>query len=288
VPGRWVLESNTGPMGEALEWFARALYPDAAHPITHLGAEAATARVGAGGILSSLGVAVMNGRNMSVPMGSLTLAHLPSPNDPATRGHVGRAVLEGMAYGLRANAEQILAASGGKLAELRLTGGMSRSELWSQLVSDVLNVPVAVPTTPEASALGAAICAGVGAGVFKHLAEGSEALVQLAREHAPDEGRTRSYHQLYTGWQKVRQARAEADQLAAGMALQAIVTAPSPATAGTSAFRPRILVTADLDESGLAALRKLGDVEYASYREVMRLLTGPGLVKALERCRTCA
>ena len=48
-----------------------------------------------------------------------------------------------------------------------------------------------------------------------------------------------------------------------------------------NAFRPNILVTAAMDEEGLAALRQLGEVRYESFREHLRLLTGEDLVEAL-------
>ena len=283
VPERWVLESNAGPLGEVLDRFARVLYPDAPHAIARLAAEAQSSPIGAGGILSNLGVALMNGREMSVPIGSITLSHMTLPSeDPAARGQVGRAILEGMAYGLRANVEQLRAASGRELSALRLTGGMSRSAAWSQLLSDVMHVPIVVPATVEASALGAAICAGAGAGVFKDLLEGSAALVRSGREYTPEPDHAERYEACYQDWREFQQAREPADKLAAQIALRAILSTPGPLQAERGPrFRPRILVTADLDSAGLAALRSLGEVEYASYREAMRLLTGPDLARAL-------
>ena len=167
VPGRWVLESNAGPVGEVLDWLGEVLYAGAAHPLTQLCAEAAEARLGAGGILSSLGGEVMNGRSLAMPMGHLSLSHLASPYDPPKRAHLVRAVLEGMAYAVRANIEQVVEAAGIELPPLRLSGGMSRSSVWAQILCDVLGKPVSVTASPEASALGAALCAGVGAGVFE-------------------------------------------------------------------------------------------------------------------------
>ena len=85
------------------------------------------------------------------------------------------------------------------------------------------------------------------------------------------------------GWQQLRVAHASAEAVAAQMILPAVLRDMSQAAAAAQpATRPRILVTADMDEAALAALRAVGDVEYASFRQVMRLLTGPTLVEALQ------
>ena len=95
-----------------------------------------------------------------------------------------------------------------------------------------------------------------------------------------------AYQSYYDRWLELRVARQEADELAESNAIEAIMakaaknecraTRPRPA-----APRPNILVTAAMDEEGLAALRQLGEVRYESFREHLRLLTGEDLVEAL-------
>lgn len=281
---RWVLESNAGAMGEALDWFARILHPDAEHPVAHFLAEAGLSEPGAAGILSTLGTGVMNARELRLPTGTVTLSHLSTAHDPQRRRHLERAVVDSMAYAVRANLEQLsdVAATQASAAAFSLAGGMSRSAVFAQLLSDVLGMPVEVGATPESTALGAALCAGVAVGVFADLAEGAQRYRGLARTVLPDGERTHAYGALYGGWQQLRAAGADAETLASQLILPSALKAMS-ATAARSrpALRPRILVTADMDDDGLAALRALGDAEYASFRTAMRLLTGPSLVKAL-------
>ena len=285
VRGHWVLESNAGAMGEALDWFARLLYPDAAHPVARFLAEAGLSDPGASGILSTVGTSVMNARELRLPTGSVTLSHLSTARDSRNRRHLERAIVEGMAYAVRANLEQLREVAGTSVpavSALRLAGGMSRSEVFTQLVSDVTSLPVEVGATRESTALGAALCAGVAAGVYRDLEAGAQAFRRQARTLQPDAERARGYCELYGGWQELRAAGAAADTLAAQLILPATLKAMSDAAAAHAPqARPRMLVTADMDDEGLAALRALGDVEYASFRQMMRLLTGPTLVEAL-------
>jgi autoinducer 2 (AI-2) kinase len=281
LPGRWVLESNAGATGEALDWFARLLHPRARHPVARVLVEAAQAPVGAGGILSSIGAGVMNARELGLPVANLAFTHLSLIGSPSQRPHLARAVLEGMGYGLRANVEQLLAETGTPLESLRLAGGLSRSPLFADIAADVLGAAVEVPACAEASGLGAAICAGVGAGVFADLEEGAARLVRIERTHAPDAKRSAVYAEAYERFSQHRAARQAADAVAAGSLIKGMLEAGGTARANAAPFRPRMLVTADLEEEGLAALRELGDVEYKSYRQAMRLLTGDDLVQAL-------
>lgn len=107
-----------------------------------------------------------------------------------TRGHLVRAVLEGVTHTHRFHIERLRDAH--EPRTITLTGGGARSSAWSQMFADALNQPVNVTDSQESGALGAAICAGVGAGVFPDLSAGVDAAVRLARRHDPsDEGRDR-------------------------------------------------------------------------------------------------
>jgi autoinducer 2 (AI-2) kinase len=282
VEGLSVLESNGGGMGEALAWLASILYANGANPVAHFFAEASLSEPGAAGILSTIGAEVMNARELRVPLGHITLSHLSTAHAPNRRRHLTRAVVDGMAYAIRANLEQLCEVAGVTPNALALGGGMSRSDVFAQVISDVANLPVAVGATGEATGLGAAFCAGVGAGVYRDLTEAARTVKAHTRTLRPDPQRVEAYLELYAGWQRLRAARAEADSVAMQLILPTVLRAMNEASnAPARALRPKILVTADMDEKGLGRLRELGEVEYASFRQAMRLLSGDTLVEAL-------
>ena len=233
IPGLWAIESNGGAVGDALDWIAGLLHPDHAHPVLQLLAEAAESAPGAAGMLSTLGAERMNARQLGLPLGTLTLCPLTASDDPARRRHLARAAVEGMAYGLRGNLEQAEAAAGSRAEVVRLSGGVSRSAFFAQLLADVLDRPVEVTAAHEASALGAALCAGVGAGVFADLREAAARQVRIARRCEPQAQASALYAELYPAWSELREARAASDAKAAGLALRGLAsTASSPGAAG--------------------------------------------------------
>jgi sugar (pentulose or hexulose) kinase/phosphoglycerate dehydrogenase-like enzyme/ribulose-5-phosphate 4-epimerase/fuculose-1-phosphate aldolase/putative sterol carrier protein len=279
----WVLESNAGPIGEALDWFARMFFPDSPHPVARFLAEASRSEPGASGILSTAGGSVMNARELRLPSGIVALSHLSTMHDPERRRHLARAVVEGMACTLRANLEQLCEVAAATPAALRFAGGLSRSEMLAQLIAEVSGLTVQVGRSAEATALGAATCAGVGAGVFRDLAAGVQHLCGQVRTFNGEAERTRTYADFYEGWQRLRAAGAEVDTVSGQLMLPAVLRAFAQAPpAQRPALRPRMLVTADMDPEALSALRELGPVEYASFRQAMRFLAGPALVEALQ------
>ena len=152
---------------------------------------------------------------------------------------------------------------------------MARSPLWTQIVSDVTGKAVVVPSTHEATSLGTAVCAGVGAGMYSGFAEGARSVTATGREHSPGEHSER-YMRLYDGWKEAFTARADCDALTAGVLTMALLERPS-APAGSSAapaFRPAITVTAMMDEAALEGLRELGEVRYEPWRDTLRLYDG--------------
>lgn len=92
-----------------------------------------------------------------------------------TSAHIARAVLEGCAYALRDIVERLEALGLGH-GEIRIVGGGARDDLWATIKADVLGRPVRRVLTKEATAVGAAMVAGVGVGMFADFAAASVAV----------------------------------------------------------------------------------------------------------------
>jgi len=282
LPGLYVLESNGLLSGTVLDWFSRILHPESADPLAVILAEASHSEPGAAGVFSTFGAHVGDARSINVIQGSLTMSHMVTPDTLACRDHIGRALLEGIAYSAWANVAQVIEVSGKDPDVFDIGGGMSRNALWTQILGDVAGKAVRTYSVPENSALGAAVCAGMGAGVFPDLAEGARRLVKVERQQDPGADREK-YQTLYAGWREALDKRAECDSCIANqMAIAMLSRAPSACEAPPT-FRPRILVTASMDEAALDALREMGEVEFRPWRENMSILGGGSeLADALE------
>jgi len=280
VADQYVLESNAGPMGDSLAWMARLLHPDSPDPVGHLLSEARDASPGAAGLLSSVGADGTSARSPGIPVGHVALAPLASPDDERPGRQVARATVDGLACGLRLQLERLRAVRAFEPEPFALGGGVSRSDTFARCVAGVLQRPVALSRTPDATALGAALCAAVGSGAFADLPAAADALAPARAVVEPESAE--AYASLWQAWSGWREARAPADAQAAGRAGPFVVAARAPGAAD-AADAPRLdmLVTAAMDDEALAALAELGDVEYASFREKMRMLTGDPLVEAL-------
>ncbi|MBA1437816.1 MAG: autoinducer-2 kinase [Epsilonproteobacteria bacterium] len=118
-----------------------------------------------------------------------------------------RALEENAAIVSSINLEKIEKFSGVTCNEIVFAGGASKGKLWSQIVADVLGKKVKIPKVTEATALGAAMAAGVGVGVFASLAEAAKKLVIWEREYLPNKQNKQVYDTLKTKWQKAYQAQ---------------------------------------------------------------------------------
>jgi xylulokinase len=120
-----------------------------------------------------------------------------------SRGHILKGILEGITFYLKECVES-LAPTGIGIADFRVVGGGSQSDAWVQICADIMGRPFVRPRITEAGALGAAIIAGVGRGIFSSYEAGVERLVHLERTFEPDprrqelyESRFRKYKQLW-------------------------------------------------------------------------------------------
>lgn len=117
--------------------------------------------------------------------------------DVHTRAHVYRAILEGLAYGLRQGKEQIEKRSGVPIRRVRVSGGGSQSDAVLQITADVFGVPVERPHTIETSGLGAAIACMVGVGLQPDFATAVHSMTRTGEVFYPNQDHQRLYDKLY-------------------------------------------------------------------------------------------
>jgi xylulokinase len=106
----------------------------------------------------------------------LTLRH--------SKAHLTRAVLEGVTYGLRDSLE-LMRALGLSIEQVRASGGGARSPLWRQILADVFDTEIVTVNVTEGAAYGAALLAGVGAGVYGSVAEACDMVIQMTGRTQP-------------------------------------------------------------------------------------------------------
>ncbi len=152
------------------DWFANEICRGA--NVQQLESEAAVVPVGSDGVLAlPYWGAVMTPYWDPLARGcfvGLTASH--------SRGDLYRALLEGIALEQALVTEMIEADTGQKVAEFVGIGGGAASDLWCQIMADVLGKPVQRSATVEASSLGAAICAAVGAGWFPNFETAAQSM----------------------------------------------------------------------------------------------------------------
>ncbi|ARJ41300.1 carbohydrate kinase [Pantoea alhagi] len=123
-----------------------------------------------------------------------------------TRADMLFALFEGVTFAHRAHIDRLHAA-GIAFSQATLSGGAARSAVWPQMFADVLGIPIRVATCMETGALGAAICAGVGVGLWPNLTAGVTQAVQLnPGVLLPDEKRHTFYSKRYRMFKKLELA----------------------------------------------------------------------------------
>jgi xylulokinase len=112
------------------------------------------------------------------------------------RGALVRAVLEGVAYGLR-DCLEVLRALGSTVTVGRVSGGGARSDLWLRIVASVLGVPLERAAVEEGAAYGAALLGGVAGGVFSDVPDAVASCVRVRETIEPDPEWERVYADEY-------------------------------------------------------------------------------------------
>lgn len=133
-----------------------------------------------------------------------------------TIGHMARAVMEGVTYSLRDGLE-IMRSLGLSLGEVRATGGGGKSPFWRQMQADVYAAPVASLSAEEGPAYGAALLAGVGAGLFANVDDAVDRCVSVSSVTRPNSTAQERYERSYAIYRELYPALRESmHRLAAG------------------------------------------------------------------------
>jgi autoinducer 2 (AI-2) kinase len=96
-----------------------------------------------------------------------------------------------------------------KFTEIVFAGGASKGKLWPQILADVTGCKIKIPKVTEATALGAAMAAGVGAGVFTSLSQASKELVVWDKEYLPNMENKKAYDDIKDKWIKTYEKQLE-------------------------------------------------------------------------------
>lgn len=213
VPGKWLLQGGTTGGGGAMRWLEQE-FGDYERLMAGQRGESPLAQ------LDRIAEAVNAGSDGMVFLPYMSGERSPIWNPDAkgvfygvdfakTKGHFVRALMEGVAYSLRHNLETA-EHCGAPAGELTAVGGAANSRLWTQIKADVTGKTIRVPAADTATAWGAAILAGVGAGIYESCEQAAAQTVRIVRVHYPNpenrgvyQNGYQLYLELYEGLQEI-------------------------------------------------------------------------------------
>ena len=189
-PDRWVVSSAMTSAASSLDWF-RATFGAAevanadrkgTDPYDELTSLAAETPPGSEGVvflpyLNSAGAPRWNPDARAVFLGM---------TQKTPRSAFARAVLEGVAFEFRDNLRHWADYGVAAPEVARATGGAMRSDLWAQILSDIIGLPIERTREPEAACLGAAMLGAIGIGYYSSLGDAAQAMVHTASVVAPN------------------------------------------------------------------------------------------------------
>lgn len=206
VPGMWYSVSATNAAALCQRWFRDAFYKDAAADGRNLyevmGEEAAASPVGANGVFFH---PYLQGERCPYWDANLR-ASFTGVSISTTRGDFSRALMEGVAFSLR-DCFRTLEEMRLPAKRIFLIGGGARSPLWSEIVANVFNREVAVPTPGDAS-FGACLLAGTGIGVFSDVKDAVAKCLRVDRTIRPTPEVAAKYDHLFTCYRRLHDALA--------------------------------------------------------------------------------
>ena len=207
VPGMWYSVSATNAAALCMRWFRDSFYAagdgDNKRTTTSyevMDAEAQKSPIGANGVFFH---PYLQGERCPYWDADLR-ASFTGVSISSTRGDFTRALMEGVAFSLR-DCYGTLEEMELPVKRIFLIGGGARSKLWSEIVCNVFNCTVAVPTPGDAS-FGACLLAGVGIGLFADVKDAARKCLHLGRTIEPDAKAALEYDRLFACYRRIHDA----------------------------------------------------------------------------------
>lgn len=211
IEGEWMLEGIGFYCGLTMRWFRDAFCQmekeeavrrgvDAYELMENEAAGVPPGSNGVTGIFSNL----MNSKRWKHASPAFLQYNVASPETSGKKESI-RAIEEAAGYVSLGHINIIQSLTESKADHVIFAGGGSKGFLWPQILSDILGVRVNVPVVKESTALGAAICAGVGAGFYDTVEEGSASLTKIEKSFEPRKKIHSQYLELYGKWLKIYQ-----------------------------------------------------------------------------------
>jgi autoinducer 2 (AI-2) kinase len=206
APGRWMMEGIGFYCGIVMRWFRDAFCEleqaqaqrEGVDVYEVLERKAAQVPPGANGVFGIFSNVMQANRWVHAAPG---FVGFDVANPPAAgRTECFRAIEESAAYVSRAHLGIVEELAGVQVGDVVLTGGAAKGHMWPQILADTLGLPVRIPVVKESTALGAAIYAGVGVGLYDDAAEAARNIVAFERTFDPDPAAAAAYDDLYERW----------------------------------------------------------------------------------------
>ncbi len=199
-PGRWMLSAVMTSTGASMKWFVNELSQlereqacqAGLDVYDHVTAPANQSQPGSGGVVflpylmgEQAPIWDSDARGVFVGISANT-----------TRGDMLRAIMEGIAFGIRQNFD-VFISDGWTVGDVRIQGGAARNALWNQIISDVTGKTVLVPPASSGAPIGDALLVGVATGVFGSVDEAMAACPPPKATHTPQPDAVAAYERLY-------------------------------------------------------------------------------------------
>ena len=209
LPGQWMMEGIGFYCGLTMRWFRDAFCDlekreaknGGVDPYTLMERAATQVPPGSDGVIAIMSNLMVASRWIHASPSFLQF----NVGDPARSGkrQCIRAIEEAAAYVSLGHMRVIEEVTGETIDEAVFTGGASKGTLWPRILADVLGIPVRIPRVKESTALGAAMLAGIGAGVYPDIRTAAAEVVAFDRTVEPDSETHSRYLELYDSWLRI-------------------------------------------------------------------------------------